>query len=112
MRVFWIVGCAFTVGCASYHPRGPVDLTPQGTSVEILVEAPSVDGHSLVANIRAEATGNDLDAATSFAKNDLRNQAAALGATLVTVDDTKAEPVPLQNTVTVRLVGRAYKPVD
>jgi hypothetical protein len=112
MRVGWIVGCVLAVGCASFRAGGPVDLSPQGTSVEIVVEPPSVDSHTLVANVRGEATGSDLDAATAFAKNDLRNKAAAIGATLVTIDDTSAEPVPLQNMTTVKLVGRAYKTVD
>jgi hypothetical protein len=112
MRVGWIVGCALTVGCASLRMSEPVALSPQGTSVEIVVEAPSVDGHTLVANVHAKAVASDLDEAMDFAKNDLRNKAAVLGATLVTIDDTKAEPVPLQNLTTVKLVGRAYKPVD
>jgi len=112
MRVGWLLACAATMGCARFGVGGPVDLTSQGTSIEIVVEAPSVSSHTLVAVIHAQATGSDLDAATAFAKNDLRNKAAALGASLVTIDETKAEPVHLQNMTTVQLVGRAYKPVD
>jgi hypothetical protein len=58
------------------------------------------------------AQGTDTDATTIAAKNDLRNKAAALGATIVTLDENVGEAVPLTSKVTVKVTGRAYKPVD
>ena len=51
-------------------------------------------------------------AAQQAAKNDLRNKAAALGASLVTIDEDTGEAIPLQAKTKVKLVGRAYKSVD
>ena len=45
-------------------------------------------------------------------KNDLRNKAAALGASLVTIDESIGETMPLQDKTKVKLAGRAYKSVD
>jgi hypothetical protein len=76
------------------------------------VEPPSANSYQLVGNVTGIAAANDLDSAQSAAKNDLRNKAAALGATLVTIDQNTGEPMPLQDKTRVRLVGRAYKAVD
>ncbi|HTQ48909.1 MAG TPA: DUF4156 domain-containing protein [Polyangiaceae bacterium] len=97
--------------CAEELPSH-VELATGADNVEFAVEAPSKDGYRLVGTVKGIAAANDLDTATEAARNDLRNKAAALGATLVTVDQNVGEPMPLQNKTKVRLVGRAYKPVD
>ena len=113
IRRTWIARCALSLmACASLHAPGPIELTTEGSSVEIVIDPPSVDSHTMVGVVRAEAVGADVDVATGFAKNDMRNKGAARGATQVTVDDTIAEPIELQSLVKVTLVGRAYKPVD
>jgi hypothetical protein len=98
-------------GCAEDFPAH-VALVPAGESVEIAVEQPGVDGYVLVGTVTGIAASNDLDTATEAARNDLRNKAAALGATLVTVDEDTGEALLLENKTKVKLVGRAYKSIE
>jgi hypothetical protein len=99
------------VACASTVPEH-VELQPQAENVEFAYETPSPDGYKMVGQVTGEAAGKDVDVAQEAAKNDLRNKAAALGATLVTIDQNLGEPMPLQDKTRVKLIGRAYKPVD
>ncbi len=108
--LFGLVAGALT-GCAEELPSH-VQLATGADNVEFAVEPPSKDGYRLVGTVKGVAAANDVDTATEAARNDLRNKAAALGATLVTVDENVGEPMPLQNKTKVKLVGRAYKPVD
>jgi hypothetical protein len=89
-----------------------VELTPQAENVEFAYEPPSPTGYQEVGKVTGIAQGTDTEATTEAAKNDLRNKAAALGATVVTIDQNQGEAVPLTNTLKVKLVGRAYKPVE
>jgi len=97
--------------CAEQLPEHVV-LQPGAENVEIAVEPPSSNSYQLVGTVTGEAAANDLDSAQAAAKNDLRNKAAALGATLVTIDENTGKPMPLQDRTRVKLVGRAYKSVD
>jgi hypothetical protein len=97
--------------CAEELPSH-VALASGADNVEFAVEPPSKDGYTLAGTVTGVAAANDLDTATEAARNDLRNKAAALGATLVTIDENVGEPMPLQNKTKVKLKGRAYKPVD
>jgi hypothetical protein len=89
-----------------------VELLPAGASVEIAVEQPGVDGYALVGTVTGIAAANDLDTATEAARNDLRNNAAALGASLVTIDEDTGKALLLENKTKVKLVGRAYKSIE
>lgn len=108
--LFGLAAATFAA-CAEELPSH-VQLAAGADNVEFAVEPPSKDGYRLVGTVKGVAAANDLDTATEAARNDLRNKAAALGATLVTVDENVGEPMPLQNKTKVKLVGRAYKPVD
>jgi len=98
-------------GCAEDLPAH-VELLPAGASVEIAVEQPGVDGYALVGTVTGIAAANDLDTATEAARNDLRNNAAALGASLVTIDEDTGKALLLENKTKVKLVGRAYKSIE
>jgi hypothetical protein len=89
-----------------------IQLMPQGETVEFALEPPSANTFKLVGEVTGEAAANDPDAAQQSARNDLRNKAAALGASLVTIDEDLGEPVLLQDKTKVKLTGRAYKSVD
>jgi hypothetical protein len=110
MGLLGIVAGSFA-GCAEELPSH-VELATGADNVEFAVEAPSKDGYRLVGTVKGVAAANDLDTATEAARNDLRNKAAALGATLVTIDENHGEAMPLQNKTKVKLTGRAYKPAD
>jgi hypothetical protein len=102
--------CA-TLSCASGLPDHVV-LQPGAETVEIAMEPPSASTFSLVGQVTGAAAANDPQTAQQAAKNDLRNKAAALGATLVTIDEDTGEAIPLQDKTKVKLVGRAYKSIE
>ena len=99
------------VGCAQNLPEH-VALEPAAENVEIAAEPPSANDYKLVGTVTGSAASNDAQAAEHAAKNDLRNKAAALGASLVTVDQDTGEMIPLQDKTKVKIVGRAYKAVE
>jgi hypothetical protein len=103
-----LVACA---ACAQTLPEH-VDLKPEAEGVEFAMEAPSPHVYKLLGKVIGLAAANDPEAAHSAAKNDLRNKAAALGATLVTIDEDLGEPMPLADKTRVKLIGRAYRAVD
>jgi Domain of unknown function (DUF4156) len=111
MRALSFLLLSLLMGCAEQLPEHVV-LQPGAENVEIAVEPPSSNSYQLVGKVIGEAAANDLDSAQAAAKNDLRNKAAALGATLVTIDENTGQPMPLQDRTRVKLVGRAYKSVD
>jgi hypothetical protein len=99
------------LACAGQLPE-KVDLLPQGENVEVAYETPSPNSYRFLGEVTGIDSSNDLEEAQESAKNDLRNKAAALGAVLVTIDQNTGEAVLLLNKTKVKLVGRAYKPVD
>jgi hypothetical protein len=102
---------AVLFACAEQIPDH-IELQPQAENVEFAVEPPSANTYKLVGQVTGQAAANDLDTAQQAAKNDIRNKAAALGASLVTIDVNLGEPMPLRDKTRVKLVGRAYKSVD
>ena len=99
------------MACAEQIPDH-IELQPPGETVEFAAEPPSPNAFKLVGQVTAEAASKDPDGAQQAARNDLRNKAAALGASLVTIDEDFGEPLLLQEKTRVRLVGRAYKSSD
>jgi len=89
-----------------------VNLQPAAEDVDFAMEPPSKNTFALIGEVTGVAAANDLDTAQTAARNDLRNKAAALGASLVTIDQNLGEAMLLQDKTKVRLVGRAYRAVD
>jgi hypothetical protein len=111
MRALALVLIPLAVSCAEQLPDH-VALQPAAEKVEFAMEPPSSNTFQLIGRVSGVAAANDPDAAQTAAKNDLRNKAAAMGASLVTIDENLGEPMPLQDKTKVKLVGRAYKSVD
>jgi hypothetical protein len=99
------------ISCAHQLPE-QVALQPAAEAVEIAMEPPSPNTFKMVGQVEGLAAARDPDAAERAAKNDLRNKAAALGATLVTIDEDTGEAIPLEDKTRVKVVGRAYKSVE
>jgi hypothetical protein len=97
--------------CAEALPEH-IDLIPEAESVEFAAEPPSPHAYQLLGQVIGLAASKDADTAELAARNDLRNKAAKLGASLVTIDEDLGEPIPLADKMRVRVVGRAYKSVD
>ena len=89
-----------------------IALQPAAEEVDFAMEPPSSNNFMLIGKVTGVAAANDVDTAQEAARNDLRNKAAALGASLVTIDENVGEMMPLQDKTKVKLVGRAYKAVD
>jgi hypothetical protein len=98
-------------GCPDAAPQNVI-LTPQGETVQIATAAPDLGVYVLVGELRAEAMGVDADEATQSARNELRNQAAALRATFVTIDKNEGAGGGYRDRIRVILIGRAFRPKD
>jgi uncharacterized protein DUF4156 len=110
-RLAFLVLPAVLYACAEQIPDH-IELQPPGENVEFAAEPPSAGAFQMVGQVTAQAAAKDPELAQQAARNDLRNKAAALGASLVTIDEDLGEPLLLQEKTRVRLVGRAYKSVD
>lgn len=110
-RLLFFLLPAALLACAEQIPDH-IELLPQGENVEFAAEPPSANAYKLVGEVTGQGAANDPDAAQQAAKNDLRNKAAALGASLVTIDLDFGEPMPFRDKTKVKLVGRAYKSLD
>jgi hypothetical protein len=102
---------ALLLGCVEELPDH-VELAPAAAGVDFALEAPTSEGYLLIGHVTGIAAAHDVDAAQEAAKNDMRNKAAALGASLVTIDEDTGEALPLRDKTKVKLVGRAYKSLD
>lgn len=111
MRRAVIVLLAFVISCFEQLPEH-VQLQPAAQAVDFAMEPPSSATFMLVGKVTGVAAANDADTAQDAARNDLRNKAAALGASLVTIDENIGEMMLLQEKTKVKLVGRAYKAID
>ena len=111
MRLCALLAFALLGACIDQLPSH-VALEPQGENVEFAYDMPNPDVYAFVSQVTGEASSTDLDEASTAAENDLRNKAAALGATLVEVQERTGEPVLFVDKMRVRITGRAYKAVD
>jgi hypothetical protein len=102
---------AAQVSCGHALPDH-VALQPGAEAVEIATDPPSANNFKMVGQVEGLAAAADTDAAERAAKNDLRNKAAALGASLVTIDEDTCEAIPLDDKSKVKVVGRAYKSIE
>ena len=112
MRRTWLLAFSWVLACAGGEIPESVELKPQAEDVQIIDEAPSPNAYKFVGEVTGQAAGKDLELTQEAARNDLRNKAAALGAVLVTMDRDVGQAVLLLGKTKVKLVGRAYKPVD
>lgn len=106
-----VLSVALLSGCAEQLPDH-VDLMPAAADVDFTEDPPGADGYKMVGQVTGVAAAHDPDVAEEAARNDMRNNAAKLGATVVKIDEDKGEALPLEDKTKVELVGRAYRAVD
>ena len=87
-------------------------LKPEAMAVEFAMDTPSSNAYAMVGLITSDAAGKEIPEALESAKNDLRNKAAALGATLVTIDETTPDKDFVREKRIVHVKGRAFKVKD
>jgi hypothetical protein len=102
---------ALLIGCVEEFPDH-VELLPGALEVDFATEPPSSDAYQLIGPVTGVAAAHEVAVAQEAARNDMRNKAAALGASLVTIDADTGEALLLRDKTKVVLVGRAYKSVD
>jgi hypothetical protein len=107
----WLAIPIVVSGCAENLPE-KVDLTPEADKVEFAQEPPSPNAWKMVAKVKGVAASSDPDVAEQAARNDVRNKAAALGATLVKIDEDIGQGMALEGKTKVTVSARAYKPAD
>jgi hypothetical protein len=101
---------ALFLGCAS-APSQTIPLAPDAAQVEIVTEAIDREKYEFVGDVQGEAKASDIGEANKNARNDMRNKAAALGATVVILDtNTAANAMDWTGRNKVVLAGRAFRP--
>jgi hypothetical protein len=101
-------GAAVT-GCADTLPE-KIALSPNASNVEVLSEPPNIETYEPAGEVTAHVIGRETQNALHEAMNELRNKAAAKGATFVAVDDVTAHAAwDFSGRTVVTIVGTAYK---
>jgi hypothetical protein len=104
-----LLALSSTVAACAPAVQENVVLKPEAMEVAFATETPSSNAYTLVGTINSTAAGKEMDDAILSAKNDLRNKAAAMGATLVMVDETAPDKDFVRDKRIVHLKGRAFK---
>lgn len=102
---------AAPAGCAEAVPEKVV-LKPEGEKVEVVSEKPNPDLYVALGEVVGTAANVDQDVAIEQAKNDLRNQAAARGASTLSVDHVDSKLQMGTRKTVVKISATAYKPKD
>ena len=98
-----------TGGCADTLPE-KIALSPEAANVEVLNEPPNLETYEPAGEVTALVIGRETQQALRQAMNELRNKAAAKGATFVAVDDVTARAAwDFSGRTVITLVGTAYK---
>lgn len=112
LRVFFQLAASAALalslaGCPKVAENVP--LSPQGEQVEFAMETPSENLYAYAGDVVGEAAGKNVEEAEQSARNDVRNKAAAMGATLVVIDEDTGGMMLYTDKTKVTLRGRAFK---
>ncbi len=100
---------AALTGCAEAFPDRAA-LNPEAANVEIISDLPNLQIYEPAGQVTAQIIGRDNVASTRAAFNQLRNQAAARGATFVGIEEVSSRAAwDLSGRTIVTLVGTAYR---
>jgi hypothetical protein len=103
------VAPAGLAGCIDALPEKVV-LQPNAGNVEVISEPPNAEIYEPAGEVNAQVIGRETQEALRQAFNELRNKAAAKGATFVAVDEVTSRAAwDFSGRTIVTLVGTAYK---
>ena len=103
------LGGIATSGCKDTLPT-KIALDPTASNVEVLSEPPNTETYEPAGEVSAQVIGTETQNALGQAMNDLRNKAAAKGATFVAVDEVSAHAAwDFSGRTIVTITGTAYK---
>lgn len=104
-----VLALAGASGCADALPTKIV-LSPEAANVEVVNEPPNEQIYESAGEVNAQVVGRETQDALRYAMNELRNKAAAKGATFVAVDDVTSRAAwDFSGRTVVTLVGTAYR---
>lgn len=96
-------------GCKDTLPT-KIALEPGASNVEVLSEPPNTETYEPAGEVSAHVIGTETQNALGQAMNELRNKAAAKGATFVAVDEVSAHAAwDFSGRTIVTITGTAYK---
>ncbi len=100
---------AGAAGCTDLLPEKIV-LSPEASNVEVINELPNTEIYESAGEVTAQVIGHETHNALRQALNQLRNKAAAKGATFIAVDDVTSRAAwDFSGRTIVTLVGTAYR---
>jgi hypothetical protein len=98
-----------SISCKEHLPE-VVPLSPGAEQVEVVSETPYKDIYQAIGGVTAKVAGAEAQSATREARNELRNQAAQKGASLVFIDDVNTNnSFSSGGKTVVTMTGTAYK---
>ena len=101
---------ATTGGCIDQFPE-KVNLKPEAATVEVVTDPPNPDVYEPVGEVASQTMGREVGEAFRQAFNELRNSAAAKGASFVAVEEVQSRAAwDFSGRTVVTLVGTAYRP--
>ena len=104
-----VIALACLSGCTISLPEKVV-LRPEAGNVEVINEPPNSEIYESAGEVNAQVIGRETQDALRQAFNELRNKAAAKGATFVAVDDVTSRAAwDFSGRTIVTLVGTAYR---
>ena len=108
-RYTFFLAMTAAVGCADALPdRAP--LNPEAANVEIISDLPNREIYEPAGQVSAEIIGRDNTSSLREAFNQLRNQAAAKGATFVGIDEVSSRAAwDFSGRTIVTIIGTAYR---
>jgi hypothetical protein len=97
-------------GCVDTFPD-KVALAPNAANVEVVSDPPNPDVYEPVGEVSAKVIAKEVGEAFREAANELRNKAAAKGASFVSIDDVSSRAAwDFSGRTVVTMAGTAYKP--
>jgi len=108
-RFTFLLTLSALAGCADTLPdKAP--LNPEAANVEIISDLPNREIYEPAGQVSAQIIGRDNAASIREAFNQLRNQAAAKGATFVGIEEVSSRAAwDFSGRTIVTLVGTAYR---
>lgn len=108
-RFIFFLALSAVAGCSETLPDKAV-LNAEAANVEIISDLPNREIYEPAGQVSAQIIGRDNAASTRQAFNQLRNQAAAKGATFVGIEEVSSRAAwDLSGRTVVTLVGTAYR---
>jgi hypothetical protein len=104
-----LLGAASNVGCIDAFPD-KIALKAEAANVEIVTDPPNPEVYEPAGEVATQVIGREVGEAFRQAFNELRNQAAAKGASFVHVEEVSSRAAwDFSGRTVVSIIGTAYR---